>query len=80
MPSPAIGTDTAISPEIWLRETFACKAVQHGQVVRRKKRDIEHYVGMDRFLDEIRQRGFQAVENREQVVVFCNQAPLERLA
>ncbi|MDQ2092976.1 aspartate aminotransferase [Rhodobacteraceae bacterium 10Alg 79] len=59
---------------------FACKAVQQGQVVRRKKRDIEHYVGMDRFLKELHQRGFQAVENREQIVIFCNRAPLRRLA
>lgn len=67
------------SPEIWLRDVFDSKAVTHGQVIRRKTRDIERYVGMQRFLDEVRQRGFQAVQNREQVIVFCNSASIRRL-
>ncbi|WP_370254624.1 aspartate aminotransferase [Nioella sp.] len=67
------------SPEGWLRDVFASRAVQQGQVIRRQKGDIEHYVGMPLFLREIRERGFQAVENRDQVVIFCNQAPIRRL-
>ena len=67
------------SPEIWLRDVFDCKAVTHGQVIRRKTRDIERYVGMKRFLEEVRQRGFQEVQNREQVIIFCNSAPIRRL-
>ena len=47
------------SPEGWLRDVFASRAVQQGQVIRRQKRDIEHYVGMPLFLREIRERGFQ---------------------
>jgi hypothetical protein len=69
----------SFSPEGWLRDVFASRAVQQGQVIRRQKRDIEHYVGMPLFLREIRERGFQAVENRDQVVIFCNQAPIRRL-
>ncbi|MGD9862499.1 MAG: aspartate aminotransferase [Pseudodonghicola sp.] len=68
-----------LSPEIWLRDLFACKAVQQGQVVRRKLRDIERYVGLERFLQELESRGFRAVENRGQVVIFCNRAPVRRL-
>ena len=67
------------SPEIWPRDVFDCKAVTHGQVIRRKTRDIERYVGMKRFLEEVRQRGFQAVQNREQVIIFCNSAPIRRV-
>ncbi|MCE8536095.1 aspartate aminotransferase [Ruegeria pomeroyi] len=72
-------TTSPFSPEIWLRDVFDCKAVTHGQVIRRKTSDIERYVGMQRFLEEVRQRGFQAVQNREQVIVFCNSAPIRRL-
>lgn len=69
-----------ILPETWLRDLFLCKAVQQGQVVRRKRRDVERYVGMARFLDEIRHRGFQAIENRGQIVIFCNREAIRRIA
>ena len=62
--------ESALSPDIWLRNVFSCKAVMHGQVIRRKTRDIERYCGMRAFLDEVRARGFHAVQNREQVIVF----------
>lgn len=67
------------SPEQWLNGVFSAKAVASGQVVRRKKRDIERYIGMDRFLRELSERGFQAVQNRDQIVIFCNHAPVIRL-
>lgn len=62
-----------------MREVFACKAVQDGTMIRRQRRDIERIVGMDAFLDEVARRGFRAVENRGQVLVFCNAAPITRL-
>ncbi|WP_082023045.1 aspartate aminotransferase [Leisingera sp. ANG-S5] len=70
---------SALSPDIWLRDIFTCKAVQNGGVVHRKCRDIECYAGMDAFLTEVRARGFQAVQNREQVIIFCNGALIRRL-
>lgn len=63
-----------------MRDIFAAKSVAQGHVIRRKRRDIERYVGMDRFVQELRERGFQAVENRGHVVIFCNPAPIRRLA
>lgn len=72
--------DTPLTPDIWIRDVFSARAVTDGTVVRRNIRDIERYAGMDRFLAEVRERGFQALENRGQVVVFCNRAPLRRLA
>jgi len=50
------------------------------QIVRRKARDIERYVGMKRFLDELERRGFRALENRGQIVIFCNSEPIRRVA
>ncbi|WP_259956595.1 aspartate aminotransferase [Leisingera caerulea] len=50
---------SALSPDIWLRDIFACKAVQSGQLLRRKIRDIERYAGMDAFLAEVRPVDFR---------------------
>ena len=70
---------TALSPEIWLRDVFSAKAVGRGEVIRRSLRDIERYAGLSRFLTEVEQRGFRAVENNGQVVVFCNRETVRRL-
>lgn len=72
--------NSPLSPEIWLADMFASKAVQKGEVIRRKARDIERFVGMDRFMAEIERRGFRAVENCGQIVIFCNRAPVRLLS
>ena len=68
-----------MSPEVWLNDLFACKAVQQGAVIRRKARDIERFVGMKAFRAEIQRRGFHAVENGGQIVIFCNREPVRWL-
>jgi hypothetical protein len=47
-----------------------------GGVVRRNLRDIERYVGRDTFERELRRRGYHAVENAGQLIIFCNQEPI----
>ncbi|MDQ2089003.1 aspartate aminotransferase [Marimonas arenosa] len=74
-----IRPDSALAPETWLHGVLSSKSVADGHVIRRKIRDIERFVGMDRFLEEIRLRGFRAIENRGYVIVICNQAPIRRL-
>lgn len=71
--------NSPLSPEMWLKDLFASKAVLEGAVVRRKARDIERFVGMDRFMAELRRRGYQAAENSGQIVIFCNRAPIRWL-
>ena len=68
-----------LSPEVWLNDLFACKAVQQGTVIRRKARDVERFAGLQRFMAEIDRRGFQVVENAGQFVIFCNRAPIKRV-
>lgn len=68
-----------LSPDIWLNDLFASKAVQQGDVIRRKARDIERFAGMTRFMHEIDRRGFQVAENSGQIVIFCNCAPVRWL-
>ncbi|RKT30551.1 hypothetical protein BXY70_2541 [Roseovarius halotolerans] len=71
--------NSPLSPDIWLRDLFASKAVQQGEVIRRKARDVERFAGMERFMREIHRRGYQVVENSGQIVIFCNRAPVRWL-
>lgn len=68
-----------ITPERWMRHIFEARAAAEGGSVRRSLRDIERIVGLNRFLFELDRRGFQAIENGGQVVVFCNREPVRRL-
>lgn len=58
-----------LSPEHWLRDLFSSKAA----------RDIERLAGWDLFLSELDRRGYHAIENCGQVVIFCNNAPVHVL-
>ncbi|MEL6620137.1 MAG: N-(5'-phosphoribosyl)anthranilate isomerase [Pseudomonadota bacterium] len=64
------------TPEDWLRHLFSAKAAKDGGVVRRSVRDMERWVGRERFLREMERRGFTVVENASQVIVFCNAEPV----
>ena len=68
------------TPEIWFRHLFSAQAALDGGVVRRKSRDMERVVGREAFLAEIHRRGFSAVENAGQVIVFCNAEPVRVIA
>lgn len=71
--------NSPLSPEVWLKDLFASKAVQEGAVIRRKAWDIERFVGMALFMAEIDRRGYQVAENSGQYVIFCNRAPVRWL-
>ncbi len=68
-----------ISPQLWLRQLFAARAAVEGGVVRRSVQDVERIVGRARFEAELRRRGYRAVENAGQFVIFCNREPLRLL-
>tara|TARA_R110002020_G_scaffold47261_1_gene134515 strand:+ start:295 stop:531 length:237 start_codon:yes stop_codon:yes gene_type:complete len=68
-----------LSPDIWMTDMFRSKAACKGGVIRRSARDIERFVGRAAFEAEIRRRGFQAIENAGQVVVFCNREKIRRI-
>ena len=65
-----------LSPNEWMIDLFGSRAASSGGVVRRKARDIERYVGRATFETELRRRGFRAIENADQIVIFCNQEPI----
>ena len=68
-----------LPPEIWMQQIFDAKAAREGGVVRRKKRDIDMNVGWVTFERELIRRGYHAVENGGQVVIFCNNEPIRVL-
>jgi hypothetical protein len=65
-----------LSPDAWVTHLFTTKAAREGGVVRRNLRDIERYVGRTAFEAELRRRGYHAVENAGQLIIFCNQEPI----
>jgi len=69
-----------MSPEAWFRHLFSSQAARDGGVVRRRRKDMERMVGRDVFVDEIQRRGFTAIENGDQVIVFCNAQSVRRIA
>ncbi|WP_281843742.1 hypothetical protein [Sinisalibacter aestuarii] len=68
-----------LTPQGWLDALFASKAAQRGEVIQRKARDIERYAGWALFRAEIERRGYRAVENSGQVVIFCKRAAVRPL-
>ena len=61
-----------LRPEDWMRQIFSAKAAREGGIVRRQTRDVERLIGRAAFEAELRRRGFTAVENAGQYVIFCN--------
>ncbi len=68
-----------ITPDRWLCQLFSAQTAASGGIVRRQVRDVERLIGRDRFLHEIRRRGFRAVENAGHFVIFCNTEPVHVL-
>lgn len=68
-----------LSPDAWMLDLFSSQAARKGAVIRRNIRDIERYVGRSEFEKELRRRGYHAVENAGQMVIFCNREPIRRV-
>lgn len=68
-----------LTPDLWIEQLFSSRAAAKGGVVRRKQRDIERLVGLTRFKHEITRRGYTALTNAGDIIVFCNQDPIEPL-
>ena len=66
-------------PDDWIEGFFAAKAVQKGGVIRRSAAWVDHEIGRERFIAEVRARGFSLLEAGGQFIVICSQAPIRRL-
>jgi hypothetical protein len=75
MPRQDRGMETIIrqtTPEGWIAEVFGAKSVARGGVIRRDRRWIDREIGWDRFMAEVRMRGFHLIETGAQWIVICN--------
>lgn len=67
--------NSPLSPEAWMADLFSSRAARTGAVIRRKARDV----GMMEFVHELDRRGYRAVLNAGQIVIFCNREPIHLL-
>jgi len=65
-----------ITPDRWIVQLFSARAAAEGGIVRRRIRDVDRLIGRDRFLAEVRRRGFRVARNADQYIVFCNREPV----
>ena len=69
-------TPRQITPERWLRQAFSSRQACAGGIVRRSVEDVHRIVGRRSFEAYLHRRGFRAVENAGQYIVFCNRDPV----
>jgi hypothetical protein len=62
-------------PDTWIRLIFSAQAAKGG-VVRRSIAWIDREVGRDRFIGEVRRRGFHLLATNTQFIVVCNTEPV----
>lgn len=56
---------------------FDAKSASRGGVIRRAVRDVEHEIGREAFVSEVRARGFHLVEIGGQFIVICNDGQMK---
>ena len=66
----------AYSPDQWLYQLFSPLAVAEGGPLRRSVADVDANFGRQRFLEEVKLRGYKAKEVAGQFVLSLNRAPL----
>jgi len=66
-------------PDPVLLDMFSSRAARTGAVIRRKSSDTDRLIGRDAFLREPERRGYRAVENAVQIVIFCKSGSVRPL-
>ncbi|WP_417206323.1 N-(5'-phosphoribosyl)anthranilate isomerase [Antarctobacter sp.] len=66
-------------PDRWLDQVFSAQAVAKRGVIRRSVVWVEHEIGRDRFIAEVRLRGFHLLEGGGQFIVICCRGPVRKL-
>lgn len=65
-------------PQVWIDLIFSAKAARGG-VIRRSIPWVDAEVGRQRFIAEVRARGFHLIATRTQFVVVCDPSPVQIL-
>ena len=66
-------------PEVWIEGFLSARAVDKGGVIRRSVAWVEHEIGRELFIAEIRRRGFCLLEAGGQFIVICSRGPIRRI-
>lgn len=66
------------TPEEWIAQIFSARSAKGG-VVRRSIAWVDREIGRDRFMTEVRKRGFHLVASSNQFIVVCNHEPVRVL-
>ncbi|MGR3540964.1 MAG: hypothetical protein ACU0BS_06000 [Hasllibacter sp.] len=80
LPNRPVAQTTALDPDRWLFGIFSSKAAREGGVIRRSLRDVERIYGLEAFRREIERRGFTAITDGRQIVIFCHAERIRRFA
>lgn len=64
--------------DYWVDQVFSAKQARGG-VVRRAVPWVEREIGRDRFMREVRARGFHLLRAGEQFIVICDPRPVQIL-
>ncbi|SLN64366.1 hypothetical protein ROG8370_02975 [Roseovarius gaetbuli] len=65
--------------EPWIAQLFSAKSARKGAVVRRSLAWVDREVGRDRFMQEVKCRGFHLIQTADQFVVVCHSGPIRIL-
>ena len=80
LPNRPVPVAERVDAETWLLHLFSSKAAREGGVIRRSLRDVERIVGLNRAREELERRGFSAVTDDRQLVIFCHSQRVRRFA
>ncbi|MBN2630792.1 MAG: N-(5'-phosphoribosyl)anthranilate isomerase [Rhodobacteraceae bacterium] len=64
--------------DYWVDQVFSAKQARGG-VVRRSVHWVQREIGQDRFVHEVRARGFHLLRAGDQFIVICDPRPVQML-
>ncbi len=64
--------------DYWIGQVFSAKQARGG-VVRRAVHWVDREIGQDRFVHEVRARGFHLLRAGDQFIVICDARPVQVL-
>ena len=67
------------TPETWIDQIFGSKSARRGAVVRRSIAWVDREIGLERFFDDVRRRGYRLLRTADQFIVICHRGPIEIL-
>lgn len=71
----SFATSDVARADQWIAQIFSAKSAAGG-VVRRSIAWVDREVGRDRFVAEVRARGFHLVASRSQFIIVCSRDPV----